>query len=475
MNSIFERIVSSINYVDFNAEYETLGINLDECRNKKTGKIYVSEDVQAVIVAKQLIKSIETSGFFVAKQNSIILFYFGKHWSSINDSEWSEFIMNASSKMRSDISLFVTFRFQKLLIQTIKMYLPAFENADEIEKNKLVKINCNNGTLLINNDGNIQLTSHNPEDFFRYCLDYNYSPNADISLFKQYLNRILPDVESQLLLQEFFGAVLAKDLKLEFIGILLGQGSNGKSVLHSIMLALFGRYNVSTLSWSQLMHETSRVDLDGKLLNYSSEIDSGSLSGSADVIKLLASKEPIYVRRYYQQSYQMIDYGRLLINANNMPPLIEYSHAFLRRIKIIVFDQKIDGSYVDMMLSEKIISKELSGILNWVIIGCQRIMANHRFTESPKSQSALKQYIKEQSPVNSFIEEFSYIPSIDGQKVKFQTFYNEFILYCRENKLKIVNSHEFGRILRQMNFEIKKGAQNKSFVFAAKIFCDEDG
>ena len=63
-------------------------------------------------------------------------------------------------------------------------------------------------------------------------------------------------------------------------------------------------------------NKTSRIDLDGKLLNYSSEIDSGPLSGSADVIKLLASKEPIYVRRYYQQSYQMIDYGRILINAN---------------------------------------------------------------------------------------------------------------------------------------------------------------
>ena len=240
------------------------------------------------------------------------------------------------------------------------------------------------------------------------------------------------------------------------------------------MMTIFGEYNVSTLSWSQLLQETSRVDLEGKLLNYSSEIDSGSLSGRADIIKILASKEPIYIRRYYNQSYQMTDYGRILINANRMPPLMEFSHAYLRRLKLISFDQLIEDVDAELDLSNNIIRDEISGILNWVIIGCHRIIKNNRFTCSPKSQLTLKQYIKEQNPVSAFIEELGYEPSMDGQKIKFKSMYHEFIMFCTANKLKFVNSHEFGRHLRQLHFEVKKGAQNKSFVFATKVDFDQN-
>lgn len=475
MNTIFEEIENSICHINFNAAYINMGINLDEVRDRKTGKINVSEDIQAVIIAKHIIVNIEKCGYFVAKQNDMLLIYAGKCWSNINESDWSRFIRDAPLRVSYDKSIYSTVKFNKLLNQTLLMYLPNFKYESSLSITNIVQINCQNGTLRISKDGATELFAHDKNNLFRYCLGYDYMGDAVAPLFMEYLNKILPDEESRQLLQEIFGAVLAKDLKLEFIGIFLGDGGNGKSVLHSIMLALFGTYNVSTLSWSQLLHETSRVDLEGKLLNYSSEINSGVLSGRADIIKILASKEPIYVRRYYNQSYQMIDYGRILLNANRMPPLIEFSHAYLRRLKLVTFDQRIADGDIDINLSNNIIKDELSGILNWVIVGCRRIMHNNRFTDSSKSQLRLKQYVREQNPVSAFIEEFGYEPSMDGQKIKFKTLYNEFIIFCTSNKLKFVNSHEFGRDLRQLHFEVKKGAQNKSFIFATKIFCDEDG
>ena len=120
-------------------------------------------------------------------------------------------------------------------------------------------------------------------------------------------------------------------------------------------------------------------------------------------------------------------------------------------------------------MAQKIIETELPGILNWILLGSQRIIANRRFTQSPKSFSELTRYIREQNPVNAYVEEFCYTPSIDGTKIKFQNLYSEFIKFCRDNKLKVSNSHEFGKVMRQLNFEIQKGAQNKSFVFATKI------
>ena len=474
MNKILEQIIQTIQYVDFNTEYTALGIDLDNVRDKKTGRVNVADEIQAEVAAKNIIINVGQRGYLVAKNNSQIMFYDGRLWSTLDVDDWEEFLLKSVTKMKKDVSLFSTVKFQKILRQTMLLQIDKFE-ISKIDK-KQVKINCMNGTLVIScDDGSFKLMPHNHKDRFRYCLNFDFSQDAEIPMFKDYINRVLPEFESQLLLQEILGSIIAKDLKLEFFGVFLGEGSNGKSVLHSIIFALFGKENVSTLSWRQLFSETYLVDMDGKLLNYSSELDSDKVHGSIDLIKILASKEPIYVRRLYNQSYQMFDYGRLLINANRMPSLVEFSHAYLRRVQIVVFDQTIKIDEIDINLAEKIIETELPGILNWIILGSQRIIANRTFTQSPKSISELNRYIREQNPVSAYVEEFGYIPSIDGQKIKFQNMYNEFIRYCRDNNLKVVNSHEFGKILRKMGFEVKKGAQNQSFVFAAKVFCGEDG
>ena len=127
MNEKLKQIISTVNYVDFNAEYEALGIDLDDVRDKKTGKVIVADDVQAVVVAKKIIKNIENSEYLVARNNYEILFYNSRLWVIVDNDDWFDFLHQCAIKMKIDFSLFSTVKFQKMLRQTMLLQLSKFE------------------------------------------------------------------------------------------------------------------------------------------------------------------------------------------------------------------------------------------------------------------------------------------------------------------------------------------------------------
>ena len=126
MNKILEQIIQTIQYVDFNTEYTALGIDLDNVRDKKTGRVNVADDIQAVVAAKNIIINVGQRGYLVAKNNSQIMFYDGRLWSTLDVDDWEEFLLKSVTKMKKDVSLFSTVKFQKILRQTMLLQIDKF-------------------------------------------------------------------------------------------------------------------------------------------------------------------------------------------------------------------------------------------------------------------------------------------------------------------------------------------------------------
>src|SRR5690606_16779387 len=91
------------------------------------------------------------------------------------------------------------------------------------------------------------LTPHSPDLFILSVLPYSYSPKESCPHFAEYLNKSLPDPESQTALQQWFGYNLIYDNSLQKLVFLLGEGSNGKSVACKILRLLLGPDNVSSI------------------------------------------------------------------------------------------------------------------------------------------------------------------------------------------------------------------------------------
>lgn len=104
--------------------------------------------------------------------------------------------------------------------------------------------NLANGTFVVT-AGSQYLKGFDRKDFLTYQLPFELDETKEAPLFSQYLDKVLPDKNLQMILAEFIGYVFVRHntLKLEKSLILYGSGANGKSVFFDIITALLGPNN----------------------------------------------------------------------------------------------------------------------------------------------------------------------------------------------------------------------------------------
>lgn len=289
MDELNRVITSHVKKVDFLQYVDDMGGN----RNKyiRDDKIKIPHGILAVIACDNAIKIIEQIGYALCQlsegDNDIKSAYLfnGKYWLNITDRWIKNLLRDVLISMGYDPLEAKMFGLGMALIQTFWDYVPRTPSKD---KNKIL-INLRNGTLHVSPNGEIKQLAFNKNDFLLYCLDYEYSPDYQCPLFTKYLNRVLPDKESQNVLQELIGSIFIKNINLEKIGILLGSGANGKSVLLKIITAMLGDQNISQMDLKALTTDrnadNNRSHLLGKLLNFAPEINARG-EQAHDIIKL---------------------------------------------------------------------------------------------------------------------------------------------------------------------------------------------
>lgn len=325
----------------------------------------------------------------------------------------------------------------------------AFLSVPEPNENE-VSINFQNGTGKIVN-GNFVLEDFEPSDFITYQLPYQYDSTAKCPMFDKYLLRVLPDESSRIVLQEFCGFIFTR-LNIEKMLMLIGGGSNGKSVFFNILNALIGKENVLNFSMGLFAHEYNRAKLTNVLLNYSSE---KGLDLPVDTFKALISGEPIQAREPYGKPFTLKNRAKFIFNTNTLPKETEASEAYFRRFLVIPFEQVILSSEVDIDLADKIIKTELAGVFNWVLIGLNRIMKNRKFSDCERATKAIDDFKKSSDSVRLFIEEENYIKS-SVQNSPLKERYNDYKGYCIDSGFKPVSIQKFAERLKNAGFEIEK-------------------
>jgi putative DNA primase/helicase len=402
-----------------------------------------------VPIAKETLKISKEVGFQLAKHNSIIYLFNGCYWVAISQDKLSAFLGECSIKMGVTPNESDFFRFRENLVS--QFYSSAYFENPEISKDNVL-INLRNGTFEVSGHGQI-LRAFNPEDFMRYQLPFSYDTKATAPLFEKYLDRVLPDKDLQNLLSEYLGYVFIKNLKLEKVLLLFGGGGNGKSVIFEIINKLFGSENITNYPLDSLNEPQNRAELEGKLLNYASELKDGI---DSDTFKQLASGEPIFTRRLYQSPYVMTDYAKLMFNANKLPKDVEHNEAYFRRFIIIPFTETITAEEKDVQLHNKIINNELSGVFNWVLLGLNRVILNKGFTVSKISTNFLEAYKNESDTVAMFLDENGYEKNFDGKYTSASELYSSYKEYSKTYCYSPLNFKNFKARLESRKITVYK-------------------
>lgn len=334
-----------------------------------------------------------------AKSDQQVNAYVGTHWERIDSQLWMDFIDECAERCGLAESLRKTPSFMNPLYESVAFNLK--KHRRKPHRSDEVLLNFPNGTLVVKKDGTVELREHNRDDLFFYCLGYCYDPNAEYIRWQQFLDRVLPDPQAQLLFAEYLGYCLMSDHRFEKLLWLYGPGQNGKSTALTVIEWLFGSENISYLSLENLTNDEKKLALfEHKLLNISSETGRNI---NASVMKQIASGETLTVEQKYLNPRLITDYGKV-ITATNQMPKSENTFAFFRRFVILPFDQTITEQEKDVHLAEKL-KTELAGILNWIIEALIGLMSRQAFTSCESSERALEQYKLESDNVMLFRKE----------------------------------------------------------------------
>jgi putative DNA primase/helicase len=393
-------------------------------------------------------------------ENKQCYIFNSSYWQPVNENILRQFLKACVAKL-SDVTdeRYNYSDFQKKLYETFFMNLPFYQPVMESD---VVMLNLRNCILRCDITGSKNIP-HDKKYFFLYELDYDYDITATAEKFDTFLLRVLPDESSRLLLQELVGFALTRCLKLEKCAILYGKGRNGKSVFFEIIRSLFGNYNISTVPFKYLSEEHYLARIENSLINYCTELGNRV---DKQIFKQIVSGEPLEARHKYGQPFTVTIYGKLMCNGNDLPTNIGSDPAFYSRVKIVHFTETIPDDEIDIFLADKIKTDELSGILNWAVVGMNRLLQTREFTKCEKSNQILEQYKKDNNSVALFIEERGYTPNKNVKPTALSTLFTEYKSFCEHGLFKALHVQGFAKELRNLDFEVNSASKNKTVVYA---------
>jgi P4 family phage/plasmid primase-like protien len=327
------------------------------------------------------------------------------------------------------------------------------------------------------NTNTMEILPHSPKHDILYCLNYEYDKDAKCTQWLKFLAQVLPKEGLISVLQEYLGLLFVNrdEIKLEQMLVLLGGGSNGKSVVFETIFRILGERNVSTYDISALIKGNSSdynlAAIDGKIVNYTSELDPKDFSG--EVTKKLISGEPIQARQIYSKPIMLKNIPLFICNANKLPQTDDKTHGFFRRLLIIPFDVTIADKDQDKTLSVQL-RAEYSGILNWIIEGRKRIVANKiQFTKVADIDRVKEEYRIIQDSIYGFIKTNQL--SCDGDMVhKYpisnSELYSNYIEYCKEVTKSPYGKNVFTGNLNQLGFKPYRDSLSRGLY----VYCDRN-
>ena len=309
-----------------------------------------------------------------------------------------------------------------------------------------------------------------------WAVDYDYVPGAHTFLWHQFINQVLPDTFWQDALQMFLGATFLdrKKVKIEHILILLGRGANGKSVIQSTVCGVLGEEYVSTNEIGRLCSrgndgDMAVAEINGKRLNYCTEMEETDFFKKSARLKALVSGENVTARQLYGNPFKAMNIPLLMANANMLPVFNKKDEAMLRRIYVIPFNVTIPAEKQNKSLPDEM-REEYSGILNWILEGRDKFIKNgYRLPTEASINTFVDPDAADYSTVLKFMSIRRYSPRIQGVEISpviwiLQTaLYNDYVRWCKQNKLEAVGKTVFVHTL--INTGYRRERKNKGLAF----------
>lgn len=353
--------------------------------------------------------------------NKLWMFYNGKYWQYDVNRHIKNLAEIVIENLKQEARLIDDNKERKRFDENIKRMLSSvgkeamLKEAQHLEGIPVTNDTFNKDDYLINTksgivdlrDGSIKPhdKSHMMSNYIPYEVSYK-----EPKLWNKFLNEVQPNKPAVVsYLKKALGYGLSNLTREQCMFILIGDGSNGKSlmldVIHSITTGYSASSNVNILMENK-NNQSNLGDiakLNGVRMVITEEPEAGQKLAESKVKQLTSGLGNIVARFLYGNEFEFTFTGKIFMSANHKPIIRGTDNGIWRRMRVIPFDRVFKEHEQDKDLRNKLM-KEAPQILGWLIQGFQEYQKEDLI--SPKEiTTQIADYRSEMDLVQRWINE----------------------------------------------------------------------
>lgn len=297
---------------------------------------------------------------------------------------------------------------------------------------------------------------HRPEHFI--TKQTSIDPSSDgMDIWESALDTFfLKDKDLIDYVQRMVGLSAIGKVYVEALIIAYGEGRNGKSTFWNVIARVLGTYsgNISADMLTVGCRRNVKPELaeaKGKRMLIAAELEEGMRLNTANV-KQLCSTDEIYAEKKYKDPFSYIPTHTLVLYTNHLPRVGAIDKGTWRRLIVIPFDAKIEGSADIKNYADYLYENAGGAILSWVIEGARKVITDNYKIDPPKKvREAIKHYKESNDWLGNFLDECCELDS--SYIAKSGEVYNEYRIFCTRTGEYIRSTTDFYTALDLSGFE----------------------
>lgn len=252
------------------------------------------------------------------------------------------------------------------------------------------------------------------------------------------------------LLYEIAAFCLALEYFLARVFCLHGPGSNGKSKFLELLRKFLGEQNTTSTELDLICtgrFETAK--LFHKLLCTMGETNFARIKKS-NMLKRLSGDDVVPIEFKGKQPFDFKNYAKILIATNSLPTTDDKTKGYYRRWLIIDFPNEFTEKS-DVL--GRIPEQEYSALAKKSIKILSDLLGKREFTNEGTIEDRARRYEEKSDPLARFIRETCVVDA--DKKIPFFEFYDCFVDYLKNKRLRILSKREVSILMHSEGFETK--------------------
>lgn len=274
--------------------------------------------------------------------------------------------------------------------------------------------------------------------------------------------------------QEIAGLSAIGKVCVEGLIIAYGEGRNGKSTFWNTLSRVLGTYS-GNMSADTLTVGCKRnvkpelAEAKGKRIIIAAELEEGMRLNTSNV-KQLCSTDEIYAEKKYKGPFSFVPSHTLVLYTNHLPKVGAIDAGTWRRLIVIPFNAKIEGSSDIKNYADYLFNKAGGAILKWIMTGAKRVIEkDYHIVKPAVVEVAIQKYKDNNDWLSQFLDECCETDS--SYSAKSGDVYNAYRSYCMQVGDYIRSTTDFYTALECAGFE-RKRSKSARLLFGLQLKSD---